>query len=117
MFNEAIRCAAPEGRILVIGFASGDIPQVPANLLLIKNIAVIGVNMGLYSGWTPIDERKRYAPRMKTIMESPFAMLAAGEIKPEMSAVYPIDRVVDALNSVTARESTGRVLLQIRPQE
>jgi NADPH2:quinone reductase len=61
LFDESLRCTAPEGRILVIGFASGTIPHIPANILLVKNIDVIGFNFGLYLGWTPVDERKRHA--------------------------------------------------------
>lgn len=116
MFDEALRCTAPEGRILVIGFASGEIPQIPANILLVKNIEVIGVNMGLYSGWTPIDERKRHAPRMRAMMETLFGHLAAGRIRPEASAVYPLERIVEAFDAVTARASTGRVLVQVAPE-
>ncbi len=51
MFEQSLRCAAPGGRLLVIGFASGKIPQIPANLLLVKNISAIGVYWGYYLGW------------------------------------------------------------------
>lgn len=112
-FEEALRCTAPEGRILVVGFASGTIPQIPANILLVKNIEVIGVNMGLYSGWTPIDERKRHAPRMRSMMDTLFAHLAAGRLRPEVSATYPMAQAVEAIDAVLARRSSGRVLLDI----
>lgn len=112
-FEEALCCTAPEGRILVIGFASGDIPQIPANILLVKNIEVIGVNMGLYSGWTPVDERKRHAPRMAAMMQVLFGHLAAGRIRPQHSAIYPLEQVVEAFDAVVARAATGRVLLQV----
>ena len=55
---ESIRCLKPEGRIIPIGFASGRIPSIPTNLLLVKNITICGLNMGLYFGWGPVDDRK-----------------------------------------------------------
>lgn len=114
LFDQALRCIAPEGRILVIGFAGGSVPQIPANHLLVKNAEVIGVNMGLYSGWTPIDERRRYAPRMKAMVDGLFAHLAAGRLAPERSTVFPLERVVDAFDAVVSRTSSGRVVLAVR---
>lgn len=113
LFEEALRCTAPEGRILLIGFASGEIPRIAANILLVKNIEVIGVNMGLYSGWTPVDERKRHAPRVTKMVEQLFAEVAAGRLKPQKSAVFALNDVVHALDAVAARESRGRVLLRV----
>jgi len=112
-FDVALRCMAPEGRILVIGFAGGDIQQIPANILMVKNIEVIGVNMGLYSGWTPVDERKRYAPRMQSMVNTLFGHVAAGRLRPEVSTVYPMEQVVQALDAVLERRSTGRILLRM----
>ncbi|MGD9944118.1 MAG: NADPH:quinone oxidoreductase family protein [Burkholderiaceae bacterium] len=113
MFDEALRCAAPEGRILVIGFASGTIPQIPANLLLVKNVQVVGVNFGLYTGWTPLDERKRYAPVLREMMQTLFGQVADGSLRPESSRTYPLENVVDAFEFLLARESVGRVLLKV----
>ncbi len=50
-FAESLRCIAPEGRLISIGFASGSIPQVPANIVLVKNFDVIGIYWGHYMGW------------------------------------------------------------------
>ena len=61
LFRESLRCLAPEGRICPIGFASGAIPDVPANLLLVKNISVVGLYMGFYK----IDDRDAQAPRVR----------------------------------------------------
>ena len=57
VFAQSLRCMAVEGRICPIGFAGGTIPQVPANILLIKTIAVTGFNYGYYVGWSPHDAR------------------------------------------------------------
>ena len=64
LFKEALSCVGAEGKIVVIGFASGTIPQIPANILLVKNIEVIGFYFGLYIGWGLTDERAFYADRM-----------------------------------------------------
>ena len=50
-FNVSLRCVAPEGRLIPMGFASGAIPQIPANILLVKNVTVIGFYYGYYTGW------------------------------------------------------------------
>ena len=50
-FDASLRCVAPEGRIIPMGFASGTIPQIPANILLVKNVTVIGFYYGYYNGW------------------------------------------------------------------
>src|SRR5262245_16727234 len=65
LFMESLRCLRPEGRILPIGFASGSIPQIPANLLIVKNITVCGLYMGYYK----IDERQRFEPRVRAIFD------------------------------------------------
>lgn len=61
LFGEALRCVKAEGKIVVIGFASGTIPQTPAKILLVKNIEVIASNFGHYIGWGLTDERAFYA--------------------------------------------------------
>jgi NADPH2:quinone reductase len=50
-FDVSLRCVAPEGRLIPMGFASGTIPQIPANILLVKNVTVIGFYYGYYNGW------------------------------------------------------------------
>jgi NADPH:quinone reductase len=102
-----------EGKIIVIGFASGTIPQIPANLLLVKNIEVIGFNFGLYLGWGLTDERATYAARLAEMMQTVFAHMVAGELKPLASQTYPLENFVEAFDSIVSRKSTGRVLLQI----
>jgi NADPH:quinone reductase len=113
LFEQGLKCAAPEGRILVIGFASGSIPQTPANLLLVKNIDVIGFNLGLYIGWTPVDERARYAEKMARMVQTLFAMLQNGELPLLHADRYALEEFVRAFDSVVARRSTGRVVLRI----
>ncbi|MES2538339.1 MAG: NADPH:quinone oxidoreductase family protein [Pseudomonadota bacterium] len=114
MFEEGLRSVAPEGSILLIGFISGTIPQIPANILLVKNVNIIGFNFGLYVGWTPIDERKRYAAQLQTMMDTLFAGISAGDFTSTSSEVYPIQDFISAFDSIVERRSTGRVLMKIR---
>lgn len=113
LFDQALKCVAPEGRILVIGFASGAIPQVPANLLLVKNVDVIGFNLGLYIGWTPVDERARYSAKMAQMVETLFSLIQRGELPPLHADQYPLEDFVRAFDSIVARQSTGRVVLRV----
>lgn len=113
LFKEALSCVGAEGKIIVIGFASGTIPQIPANILLVKNIEVIGFNFGLYIGWGLTDERMFYADRMSAMVRKLFAHIVAGELKPGASTQYPLHDFVAAFDSVVARKSVGRVVLKI----
>ena len=113
LFMQALRCTAPEGKILVVGFAGGDVPQIPANLLLVKNIEVIGFFFGLYIGWGAADERKRHAPRLKEMMRTLFTEVQAGRLLPASSGVYPLESFREAFDSVVQRSSSGRVLLRV----
>jgi NADPH2:quinone reductase len=113
MFMQSLRCTAPEGKILVVGFAGGAQQQIPANLLLVKNIDVIGFFFGLYIGWGAADERKRYAPRLRQMMDTLFAGVLDGTLVPTSSAQYPLAEFVQAFDSVVQRSASGRVLLRV----
>lgn len=112
-FDEALRCVAPEGRLVVVGFAGGTVQQIPANLPLVKNVDIIGLNFGHYAGWTPGDERERYRPRMKSMMDRLFADVAAGNLHPPASDVFPLQDYPRACEAISQRQSTGRVVLQV----
>lgn len=113
LFNETLRCTATLGRILIIGFASGSIPQIPANILLVKNIDVIGFNFGLYLGWSPLDERKRHAAKLRTMMNTLFGLALDGLIKPTSSDCFPLKESASAFEAVEKRRSFGRVLIKV----
>jgi NADPH2:quinone reductase len=113
LFDHGLKCIAPEGRILLIGFAGGTIPQIPANLLLVKSVDVIGFYLGLYIGWTPVDERARHAGRMAEMVQTLFALIRSGELPPLHADRYPLEEFERAFDAVVARRSTGRVVLKI----
>lgn len=102
-FSDALRATKPEGRIIVIGFASGDVPQIPANHLLVKNITVEGFYWGGYQRFNP--------SALTQSMEDLFAMYARGELKPHISHRFSLDQVKDAIEVLRSRKSTGKVVV------
>ena len=117
LFAQALRAAAPNARILSIGFASGSIPQAPVNLLLVKNLTLHGFFFGQYIGWTPSDERAKHAPALQQVMSTLFQWAAEGKLEPTVSAVYPITGLGDALAALESRKVVGKVAIKIKETE
>lgn len=111
VFTQSLRCLAVEGRISPIGFASGDIPAIPANLLLVKNISVVGLNMGYYMGWSPHDARYESEARIRALMDQLSSWRVEGHIHPTVAGAFPLDRFKDAMAMVLGRQAIGRVAL------
>jgi NADPH2:quinone reductase len=107
VFDEALRCVAPGGRILPLGFASGTVPQIPANLLLVKNITVCGFYMGYYK----IDARAEHAERMQALFAQLGRWWAQGLIRPDVGARFALRDVPAAFARVLDREQTGHVVI------
>ena len=105
-FKSALRCIAWEGRLLVIGFASGEVPQAAANYLLVKNASVVGVYWGAYRKNNPALIRDSFATLAGWFADSTLK-------KPHISHRLPLDRAVEALTLLTSRRSTGKVVLTI----
>jgi NADPH2:quinone reductase len=103
LFAQALRCIKVEGRILVIGFASGTIPQVAANYLLLKNASAVGVFWGGY--------RKRHPEVIRRGLETLLAWHAEGKLKPHSSHQLPLEGAAEAMNLILARKSIGKVVL------
>lgn len=111
VFAESLRCIAPEGRIMPVGFAGGTIQKIPANILLVKNITVCGLNLGYYMGWSPDDVRHRYADRMRQSMAQLFAWFEAGGLDPIISHTFSLDEFQAGMTTVLGRLSIGRVAI------
>jgi NADPH2:quinone reductase len=103
MASAALRALRPEGRYVVIGFAGGGVPQFPANILLVKNIDVIGLYWGGYSTFQP----KVLTRSLRDLM----GMYAQGLLKPHVSHALPLDRTAEAMELMRSRKSTGKVVI------
>lgn len=111
--DAAMRSLVPGGRHVIIGFASGNIPQIPANVLLVKNISVLGLNVGTYVGWATNDQRARYEPMMRAAFQKIFAWHVEGKLQPMMSEAFPLEAYAEAQDAILARRSIGKVALKI----
>lgn len=99
----AVRSLAWQGRFLVVGFAAGDIPKIPTNLLLLKSSGLLGVFWGTAMQRDPALNARNMADLM--------AWHAQGKLKPHISGTYPLTRAVEALNQVMHRKALGKVIL------
>lgn len=111
VFMQSLRAMAPAGRIMPVGFAGGEVPQIPANILLVKNLIVCGLNMGLYFGWGLTDQRDEYEPVMRALMDTLFGWFEAGQIRPLVQQTYPLGQVHQAMADILARRAVGRVAI------
>jgi NADPH2:quinone reductase len=105
VFQASLRSIAWEGRLLVIGFASGQIPQIPANLLLVKNASAVGFYWGSY--------RRHDPARVRAAFETLLRWHAKGRIRPLVSEVRPLAEAPQALERLLARKSSGKIVLRI----
>jgi NADPH2:quinone reductase len=99
----ALRALGWFGRYLVVGFAAGDIPRLPANQMLLNNRSVLGVDWGAWTMRDPDGHRK--------ILGDAFAMASGGRLHPVRPTEYSFDRVAEALNALLGRKITGKVAL------
>ena len=105
-FKAAFRACRPEARILTIGFASGDVPQIPANHLLVKNLTVMGLYWGGYLSFAP----DALTGSLATLL----SWAAEGQISPKAHHVYPLEQASNALDLIRTRQSTGKVVVRVR---
>ncbi|MBV2358306.1 NADPH:quinone oxidoreductase family protein [Thalassococcus sp. CAU 1522] len=105
-FDAAFRSCKPEGRILTIGFASGSVPQIKANHLLVKNLSVLGLYWGGYLAFRP----EVLTGSLATLLD----WFDAGKITPHVSDVLPLERAADGMALLRSRKSTGKVVIRIR---
>ena len=101
VFDESIRCIAWNGRLLVVGFASGRIPSVPANMPLIKGFSVIGVRAGEYGRRSPQEGKEHFSSIDK--------LISGGSLNPHIHKIYSLDQAVDALRELRDRRVIGKV--------
>ncbi|WP_374467657.1 NADPH:quinone oxidoreductase family protein [Ferrovibrio sp.] len=104
-FDQSLRCINWDGRLLVIGFASGRIPEAPANLALIKGCSIVGVFWGAFAAREPEKNRANFAALL--------ALYEQGRLKPHVSASYPLDQVPQAMQALLSRKTTGKVVIKV----
>ena len=110
-FDQSLRCIAPGGRLLVIGFAAGRVPQVAANILLVKSITLIGLNMGHFLGWGRQPRTAADIAQIQKGMDELFSWYAAGKLNPHTHATYKFEDFAAALDTVAQRRVIGKVVL------
>ena len=101
----ALRSIAWRGRLLVVGFAAGEIPKIPLNLTLLKGCSIVGVFWGDFTRREPA----HFAEAMARLGQ----WYAEGRLKPHLSATFPLERAADALTLMAARKVTGKVVLTV----
>ncbi|HAE94271.1 MAG TPA: NADPH:quinone oxidoreductase [Hyphomonas atlantica] len=104
VFDESVRCIAFDGRLLVVGFTSGRIPEVKVNMPLIKGFSVVGVRAGEYG--------RRFPQRGKENMEAIWKWAAEGKTRPRIHAELPLEEWREAYRLLTDREVVGKVVLR-----
>ncbi len=106
LFDQAMRCVAWNGRLLIVGFASGTIPNYAVNLALLKGCAVVGVN---YMGFSQ-NEKQLARQNIDELMQ-----LALGSnIAPRIDRVYSLEEAADAIRYIAARRAIGKVAVRVR---
>lgn len=104
-FTDNLRCLQDGGRLLVVGFAEGSIPEVKVNRLLLRNTSVVGVAWGSFIATRP--------ELARSLGESVNRMAISGEIDPIIGATYKLEDAARALQSLEDRTATGKVILQV----
>lgn len=102
-FAAALKAIRPGGRILLIGFASGKVPEIKANHLLVKNVDVIGFDWGAYLKFAP--------DQLRGSLETLLGWYEAGGLRPEISHVLPLDRAAEGLELLRSRRATGKIVI------
>ncbi len=104
--EQATRSLNWEGRLLVIGFASGNVPQPSLNIALVKNYSIIGLYWGGYASRKP--------EVLITSLQKLMTWYDEGRLRPHISHVLPLERAGEALGMLASRTSTGKVVVQVR---
>lgn len=118
-FDVSLRCVAPEGRLIPMGFASGTIPQIPANILLVKNVTVIGFYYGYYTGWggrtAPTPQEAASLARRRAMVADAQAELmrwfTEDKLKATISGTFDLADWVQGFRQIEQRTVVGKAVL------
>ena len=106
LFTTLARLMRWNGRLMPIGFTSGEIPSLAMNLPLLKNFSIVGVFAG---AWT-----ERFPDDASRAAETVMAWVSEGKLRPRIDRVLPLERAADAMSAIAQRSVQGRIVLQIR---
>ncbi len=109
MFSASLHLVRPQGRIIIIGFASGTVPQIPANHLLVKDASAIGFSLGQTRRNRPDEVRASLGELCRWYEE--------GRIRPHVSQEFPLQDTVDALLAIQQRRITGKAIIRMQADE
>ena len=104
-FEASLRAVAWEGRIVIVGFAGGGVPQIPANILLVKNASALGFYWGSY--------RRHDPARLAAQFDELFAWFVAGKLKPHVSHRLPLAEAAEGFRLLQERRATGKVVVEL----
>lgn len=104
VFDESTRCIRFGGKLLVVGFASGRIPSLSANIPLLKGFSIVGVRAGEYG--------RRFPDRGRENLDQVWAMAGDGLVRPRVHAEFPLSRWLDALKAMAARQHVGKLVIR-----
>lgn len=111
LFDASMRCVAPEGRILTIGYAAGRIPQIGINLLLVKNASVMGFFWGWYIGNSKVPPPADADQRLAAMYGELFRWFEDGQLRPRTHARFDLAEVAKAFDELESRRVIGKVVL------
>ncbi len=104
--TDSLRCLNEEGRLVVVGFTGGSIPEVKVNRLLLNNLSVVGAGWGAYVLPKPAFNAE--------IQQEIDKLIASGHVRPIVGARLPLDRAGEALEVIDGRRAVGKVVLDVR---
>jgi NADPH2:quinone reductase len=109
LINDSLKCIAWKGRALVIGFAAGTIEKVPMNLVLLKNVSLVGLHWGAYTQKEP--------SHVPVVWKAILSMFASGQVKPVVyTDVYKLEQLVDGLAALEKRETWGKAIARVKEE-
>jgi len=110
LIRDSLKCIAWKGRAIVVGFAGGEIEKLALNLVLLKNISIVGIYWGRYNSMEP--------ERVKQVWEELFALIESGKLRPVVySEIWPLERVADGLVALEKRKTWGKAVVRVREDD
>jgi len=107
LVKDSLKCVAWKGRVLVVGFAAGQIEKLPLNLVLLKNISIVGIHWGAYTQKEP--------SRVPEVWKALLALFASGEAKPVVyTELFSLERLTDGLSALEQRKTWGKAVARVR---